>query len=71
MALVAENELGDTYTLAELAELSTSNPINRRHELMTRIRGFEEFAQQFGASIGLGIGNALKLIVGETPVQLR
>ncbi len=45
-SLVAENQLGDTYTLAELAELSTSNPINRRHELMTRIRGFEEFAQQ-------------------------
>jgi len=45
-SLQAENEEGQTYTLAELAELSTSNPINRRHELMTRIRGFEEFAQQ-------------------------
>ncbi len=45
-SLEAENEEGQRYTLAELAELSTSNPINRRHELMTRIRGFEEFANQ-------------------------
>jgi len=45
-ALQAENELGQTYSLAELAELSTSNPVNRRHELMTRLRGFEEVAQQ-------------------------
>lgn len=45
-SLEAENQLGQSYTLAELAELSTSNPVNRRHELMVRIRGFEEVAQQ-------------------------
>lgn len=42
----ATNEDQQTYTLAELNALSVSNPINRRHELMTRLRGFEAFAQQ-------------------------
>ena len=43
----ATNNEGQTYTLAELAELGVSNPVNRRNELMTRIRGTEEFAEQF------------------------
>ncbi|WP_299974615.1 replication endonuclease [uncultured Pseudoteredinibacter sp.] len=43
--LEAENSTGQVYTLAELADLSVSNPINRRNELMTRIRGFEEYAK--------------------------
>lgn len=44
--LEAENELGQTYTLAELAELSASNPEIRRTELMVRMRGFEDLANQ-------------------------
>lgn len=44
----AVNQEGDTYTLAELADLSVSNPTNRRHELMVRMRGFEQVAEQFG-----------------------
>lgn len=44
----ALNDEGDIYTLAELSDLSTSNPVNRRNELMVRIRGFEELADQLG-----------------------
>lgn len=44
----AVNELGDSFTLAELAALSVSNPQLRRAELMTRIRGFEEVAKARG-----------------------
>jgi hypothetical protein len=44
----AVNQEGDVYTLAELADLSVSNPTNRRHELMVRMRGFEQVAEQFG-----------------------
>lgn len=44
----ATNELGQVYTLAELSELGVSNPVLRRAELMTRIRGFEEVAKEIG-----------------------
>lgn len=44
----AVNQDGDVYSLAALADLSVSNPVNRRNELMVRIRGFEEVAEQFG-----------------------
>ncbi|MBB5017806.1 hypothetical protein HNQ59_001076 [Chitinivorax tropicus] len=44
-SLVAFNELGDEFTLAELSDLSVSNPNNRRAELMTRIAGFETIAR--------------------------
>lgn len=44
----AINQEGDAYTLAELSDLSISNPTNRRHELMVRMRGFEELAERFG-----------------------
>lgn len=40
-----ENEAGHRYTLAELSDLGVSNKAIRRGELMTRIRGFEEIAQ--------------------------
>lgn len=43
--LQAENEDGQTYTLAGLADLGTSNPVHRRSELMVRMRGFEGFAK--------------------------
>lgn len=47
-AIQAVNELGDEYTLAELSDLSVSNPRIRRGELMTRIAGFEELAREAG-----------------------
>lgn len=52
--LEAVNQEGDAYTLAELSDLSVSNPTNRRHELMVRMRGFESIADQFG-HVGLFI----------------
>jgi hypothetical protein len=45
-SLEAENSQGQVFTLAELADLSVSNPINRRHELMARISGFEDYAKK-------------------------
>ncbi|MNK68393.1 Bacteriophage replication protein GPA [compost metagenome] len=42
------NEAGQVYSLAELAALSPSNRDIRRGELMTRIRGCEEFADSNG-----------------------
>lgn len=41
----AINELGHSFTLAELAEKSTSNPALRRNELMTRMSGLESIAR--------------------------
>ncbi|UYL85544.1 replication protein [Acidovorax phage Alfacinha1] len=46
------NEAGQVFTLAELAELGTANPIIRGGELMTRIRGAEEYADA-NAHVGL------------------
>jgi hypothetical protein len=43
-----QNEFGQVYTLAELAGTGMANKSNRRGELMTRIRGFEEIAQDLG-----------------------
>jgi hypothetical protein len=43
--LVATNDLGQQYTLAELADLGISNPAIRRTELMVRLRGFETWAE--------------------------
>ena len=48
--LKAVNNEGDEYTLQELANLGVSNPVNRRHELMARLRGFEEVAKHYGHS---------------------
>lgn len=42
------NEAGQIYNLHELAALSVSNRDNRRGELMTRIRGCEEYADSVG-----------------------
>ncbi len=44
----AENEEGYKATLAEMAEASISNPSHRHDELMTRMRGFEEIANETG-----------------------
>jgi hypothetical protein len=45
---LARNELGQEFTLAELAEKGSSNKKIRRAELMTRIAGFERFAVSQG-----------------------
>ena len=47
-AMVAVNELGDQVSLMELAEASVSNPRIRRCELMARMAGFEQIAQDLG-----------------------
>ncbi len=46
--LLAVNELGDCFTLEQLAAKSTAHPRIRRCELMTRIAGFEAIAQDLG-----------------------
>lgn len=46
------NEAGQVYNLRELAQLGNSNPIIRGGELMTRIRGAEEYADA-RAHVGL------------------
>lgn len=48
----AINEAGDTFTLAELSAKNVSNPTIRRAELMTRVRGTEEYSKLIG-HIGL------------------
>lgn len=45
---LVRNEAGQVYTLKELAALGVSNRDVRRGELMTRIRGCEEFADHAG-----------------------
>jgi len=44
----AVNEHGQDYTLAELAAKGPANKAIRRHELMTRIAGFEVIAKECG-----------------------
>ena len=45
--LEAINDEGQSYTLAQLSDLGVSNPVIRRSELMTRIRGTEEYASEY------------------------
>src|SRR3569833_3213101 len=45
---IAVNELGQSYTLAALSDLSVSNPVIRRGELMVRMSGFEQVARRLG-----------------------
>lgn len=45
---MATNELGQEYTLAELAAKGPANKAIRRAELMTRISGFERIARDMG-----------------------
>ncbi|AYM04243.1 replication endonuclease (plasmid) [Levilactobacillus brevis] len=42
----AVNESGEVVSLADAAAASVSNPVNRRNELMVRLRGYEEIAQE-------------------------
>lgn len=41
---IATNELDQEYTLQALVDVSVSNPVNRRNELMTRIAGFDKLS---------------------------
>ncbi|WP_231731086.1 replication endonuclease [Lacimicrobium alkaliphilum] len=47
-AIEATNELGQSYNLQELSDLNVSNPVNRKNELMTRMRGFENLSEEMG-----------------------
>ena len=47
-ATIARNELGQEFTLAELAAKGPANKAIRRAELMTRISGFERIARECG-----------------------
>ena len=46
--LIAENDLGEVFTLADIAKCSISNLTNRRNELMTRMSGVEGVANSRG-----------------------
>ena len=46
--LEAENQEGQVYSIDELAALGVSNPSIKRSELMVRMRGFEEYANEAG-----------------------
>lgn len=46
--LSAVNDDGESFTLAELSDLSVANPRIRRSELMCRMAGFEAMAQDIG-----------------------
>lgn len=39
---------GDAVNLLDCVNASVSNPVNRRHELMVRMRGFEDVANLYG-----------------------
>jgi hypothetical protein len=47
-SMQAVNDSGYSQSLAELSDVSVSNPRIRRAELMTRARGFEEVAKSLG-----------------------
>lgn len=47
-AMQVVNELGETFSLEDLAATSTSNPRLRRNELMARVKGLETIADQRG-----------------------
>lgn len=44
-SIIAVNEIGELFSLAELQSHSISNPVIRRHELVARCSGFEGLAQ--------------------------
>lgn len=46
--MIAVNEHGESFTVGDLAEKSTSNPVLRRNELMTRCKGLETIADARG-----------------------
>lgn len=47
-SVYAVNDLGECFSLSQLSDVNVSNPKVRRAELMTRIAGFERYAQAAG-----------------------
>lgn len=47
-SMLAINDDEQMFTLAQLAEKSVSNPVIRRNELMARLAGFEQIADELG-----------------------
>lgn len=47
-SIIAMNDDGQEYTLAELSDMGVSNPAIRRGELMTRLSGFDQLAVALG-----------------------
>lgn len=45
-SMEAVNDFDQAFTLAELSDKGVSNPVNRRNELMVRLRGCEELADE-------------------------
>ncbi len=43
-SMAIESECGETLELKDVHDASVSNPANRRHELMTQLRGCQEYA---------------------------
>jgi hypothetical protein len=42
------NEDGQRFSLKEISDKNVSNPVLRRNELMTRLRGFEDLSKELG-----------------------
>lgn len=64
-ALTAINELGQSFSLSDLADKSVSNRAIRRAELMTRIAGFEYIA------VGLGLAGEFITITAPSRYHAR
>jgi len=45
---LATNELGQEFSLQDISDRSTSNPANRRNEMMARISGNEQISKDMG-----------------------
>lgn len=56
-SMQAVSEDGECLSLAELADLTVSNPRIRLAELMTRARGFEEVAKSLGDAAEFYMGS--------------
>ncbi|MFT5718252.1 MAG: hypothetical protein ACI9T7_002458 [Oleiphilaceae bacterium] len=46
--LTMTNELGEQVSMQDVYDANVSNPVNRRNELMTRMRGFEDTSEELG-----------------------
>jgi hypothetical protein len=47
-SLTMTNELGEQVSMQDVYDANVSNPVNRRNELMTRMRGFEDTSKELG-----------------------